>query len=75
MTVDLFSASDRGPAIDLYLAAVFASPCSGPVTGGFVVDKLGLAMDYLTCPDLRLDVLHHCFPCYSRDLRSGPPPT
>jgi MFS transporter, DHA1 family, multidrug resistance protein len=40
MTVDLFSASDRGPAIDLYLAAVFAGPCLGPVTGGFLVDKL-----------------------------------
>ena len=40
MTVDLFSASDRGPAIDLYLAAVFSGPTLGPVTGGFLVDKL-----------------------------------
>lgn len=40
MTVDLFSASDRGSAVDLYLAAVFGGPCLGPVTGGFVVDKL-----------------------------------
>ena len=40
MTVDLFSASHRGSAINLYLAAVFAGPCLGPVTGGFVVDNL-----------------------------------
>jgi MFS transporter, DHA1 family, multidrug resistance protein len=40
MTVDLFSASDRGPAVGLYLAAVFGGPFLGPVTGGFVVDKL-----------------------------------
>ena len=40
MTVDLFSASDRGPAVNLYLAAVIGGPCLGPVTGGFIVDKL-----------------------------------
>ena len=40
MTVDLLMASDRGPAIDLYIAAAYAGPCLGPVTGSFLIDKL-----------------------------------
>lgn len=40
MTVDLFSASERGPAIDLWLAATFIGPTLGPVTGGFVGNAL-----------------------------------
>jgi DHA1 family multidrug resistance protein-like MFS transporter len=40
MTVDLFSSSDRGPAVDLYVLAFNTGPCFGSLAGGFLVDAL-----------------------------------
>jgi MFS family permease len=58
MTVDLFSSSDRGPAVDLYVLAFNTGPCFGSLAGGFLVDRL----------------LLHRFPRHLRNVRSSSPP-